>query len=68
MNIKARVKKLEQKHGLEFDMNNPLNEWSTPKLVTYMKLQDPEYELPDLSNLSINELRAMRENHLCTQH
>ena len=68
MNIKARVKKLEQKHGLEFDLNKPLHEWSTPELIAYMKNKDPEYERPNLSNLSIDELRAMRETRLCIQH
>ena len=63
--LKSRVRKLEQKNNVDydFDTSRPLTEWSTPELIAYRKNQDPEYEPPDLSGFSIDELRSMRDKH-----
>ena len=61
MNIKSRLLKLEKEHVvyIDFDINQPLSEWSRVELKTYLKSIGHEYIPPDLSGLSLDELKAI---------
>ena len=55
--LNNRLKKLEQKRGIALDMNKPMSEWSRAELITYVKSVNSEYDPPDMSKLSRDELR-----------
>ena len=55
--LNNRLKKLEQKNGINFDLNKPMPEWSRAELSAYVKSVDPTYEPQDMSKLNRDELR-----------
>jgi|GEM_PF-4627986 len=59
--LKNRLDKLEKKHGVDFDTSRPLSEWSKAELIAYRKTLIPEYEPLDLTGLSLDELRTLRD-------
>jgi len=59
--LKNRLSKLEQDRGTQFDLDKPLNEWSLSELRAYRKWLDPLAVSPDYSELTLEELRSLRD-------
>ena len=61
MNIKSRLLKLEKEScvDIDFDINRSFSEWSRSELNTYLKSIGHEYIPPDLSGLSMAEIKAI---------
>ena len=70
MSIKSRLLKLEKENSvyIDFEINRPLSQWSMTELKTYLKSLDHEYIPPDLSGVSLDELKAIAKGKESLQH